>query len=179
MSFMFAAHAAFEHTPYPPAPFHPRQGGKGSLTATLGFVAPDALLRSHGCHCVVAPRFRGCGRRALVAVACANGGRVAARVRGTGIGVSDGICALVRSSGERAAPRLLRARPSAFTTTAGSPTQAPTSAAQRTARNSVFGAQPPNRLLAPLSALARVERGWGIGGELNTSRQRNITGEKK
>ena len=179
MSFMFASHPAFEHTPYPPAPFHPRQGGKGSLTATLDFVAPGALLSSHGCHCVFAPRFQTCGRRDLGSVAGANGGRVVARLRGKGIGVSAGICAFVRSSGERAAPRLVRTSPSAFPTTAGFPMQASTSTAQRTARNSVSGAQPPNRLLAPLSALARVERGWGIGGVFKANRKCTTSGDTK
>jgi hypothetical protein len=145
------AHAAFLHTPYPPTPFHPRQGGKGSLTATFDFVAPNALLRSHVCHYFFVPRFHASGRRNLGSVARAIGGRAAARSGRTGA--------------------------SAFATTADSPIQAPHCAAQRTARNSVFGAQPPNRLLAPLSALARVERGWGIGGELNRSAGKNI-GEK-
>jgi hypothetical protein len=167
----FAALAAFEHTPYPPTPFHPRQGGKGGLTATWDFVAPNALLRSQGRHCSFVQRLLVNGRRDLAAAACANGERVAARVRCKELGV------VARAQGERAAPRWLRANPFASTTTAGSPTLAPTSATQPHARSTVFGAQSPNRYSAPLSALARVERGWGIGGELNTSRQRKITGE--
>jgi hypothetical protein len=176
---VFAARAVFEHTPYPPTPFHPRQGGKGSLTATLDVVAPGALLRSHGRHCFFSPRSQTYGRRDLGSVARANGGHVAARVRGTGIGVRDGNCVLMRTSGERAAPRSVRASPSAFTTTAGSPTLAPISAVQPHAPNSVFGAQPPNRLLAPLSALARVERGWGIGGVFKANRKCTTSGDTK
>ncbi len=165
-----AAPAVFEHTPYPPPPFHPRQGGKGSLTATFDCVAPNALLRSQGCHCVFAQRFRGYGRRALVAIACANGGRVAARMRGSEPGAAAyaerrDLGAIARANGGRAAARSVRTNARAFTTTAGSPTPAPTSATQPHSGSTVFGAQPPNRLLAPLSALARVERGWGIGGE--------------
>jgi hypothetical protein len=188
----FAAHAAFEHTPYPPTPFHPRQGGKGSLTATLGFVAPGALLRSHGRQCVPSPWLRGCGRRDLGSVARGNGGRFAARWGGKdsaevgAVGHAVGrvmACVRVRElgafarAGERAAPRSQRAKPSAFTTTAGSPMRATKCAAQRLVINSVAGALQSNRYSAPLSALARVERGWGIGGELNTLRQRNTTGE--
>jgi hypothetical protein len=138
-----AAPAAFLHTPYPPTPFHPRQGGKGGLTAQFGRGAPTALLRAQGRHCFFALRFQANGRRARDAVALANGGRVAAR------------------SG--------RTRTFALTTTASSPTPESTSATRPHACSTVFGAQRPNRLLAPLSALARVERGWGIGGELNSS----------
>ena len=155
-----AAPAAFLHTPYPPTPFHPRQGGKGGLTAQFGRGTPTALLRAQGSHCFFALRFQANGRRARDAVALANGGRNAARSGHT--------------------------RTFALTTTAGSPTPESTSATQRSASNSVFGAKPPNWLFAPLSALARVERGWGIGGELKTPRselalhrQRNITGESK
>jgi hypothetical protein len=163
----FAAHAAFLHTPYPPTPFHPRQGGKGSSTAIFDFVAPGALLRSQGCHCPCAPRRIAYGRSGFVVVCRANGGRVATRAR----------CKQHRvvacAPGERAAPRSLRTKTSAFTTTGGSPMRAPKHAAQPHARNSLFGAQPPNRYSAPLSALARVERGWGIGGELNRSAGKN------
>jgi hypothetical protein len=177
----FAARAAFEHTPYPPTPFHPRQGGKGSLTATFDFVAPGALLRSHGCHCLRVPRFFGYGRNDIVALPRGNGGRGAARVRGMDVGVcirtststsvrvGRGAC----PHRERAAPRRFRANPFANTTTAGSPMRAPKHAALPHARNSAIGAPPPNRYSAPLSALARVERGWGIGGELNRSAGKN------
>ena len=187
----FAGRAAFQHTPYPPAPFHPRQGGKGSLTATLGFVAPGALLRSHGCHCVFAPRFRGCGRRALGSVARANGGRFAACVRGSERGAVVGVTGarivarprckelgLVGcAQGARSAPRLMRAKPLVFTTTAGSPMRATKCAARRLAIHSVAGAPQSNRYSAPLSALARVERGWGIGGVFKRSAGHKSTGE--
>jgi hypothetical protein len=165
----FAAHALFV-PPLSPNPSRPA-GREGSSTATFDRGAPNGLLRSQGRHCYRARRRIAYGRSGFVVVCRANGERVATRARCKKYRVAA--CA----PGERAAPRSVRTKSFVLTTTAGSPTQAPTHAAQPHARNSLFGAQPPNRYSAPLSALARVERGWGIGGVLSTSRQRKHTGE--
>jgi hypothetical protein len=149
---LFFSVAALLHTPYPPTPFHPRQGGKGSLTTLFDVVAPNALLRSQGCHGCYARRLCANGRSGRVAIARANGGRVAARSGCTNL------------------------RP--FTTTAGSPTPAPTSASQAHACSTVFGAKRPNVVLS--SPLARRgERGWGRVGETKATRKSKATRTSK
>ena len=166
-----AAPAAFV-PPLSPNPFPPPPGRKGEPTATFGYCAPNTWLQPEGRHCHRTPRLQTCSRREHDAVARVNGGRLAARVRSKEFGVVACI------NGGRTAARSVRATSFASTTTAGSPTQAPTNAAQPPSRNSLFGAQPPNRYSAPLSALARVERGWGIGGVFK-SPARNIKGQEK
>jgi hypothetical protein len=134
--FCFAAQAAFL-APLSPSPSRPA-GREGSLTTLFDVVAPNALLRSQDCHGCYARRLCANVRSGRVAIARTNGGRAAARSGCTNL------------------------RP--FTTTAGSPTPAPTSATQAHACSTVFGAQMPNVVLS--SPLARRgERGWGRVGE--------------
>jgi hypothetical protein len=136
-----AAQAA-TFSPLFPNPSRPA-GREGGLTTEFGYITPTTWLRPQGCHRCFARRFFAYGRSDCDAIARANGGRAAARSGCTNL------------------------RP--FTTTAGSPTQAPTSETQRHPSSSAFGAKKPNVVFSPPLA-RRGERGWGRVGETKATK---------